>query len=162
MIDPVTAFTTAVAAFNTVKKLVAAGKEVESVVSQLGKWYTAIADHGAASAAKKKPPLFRKLLHAGSVEQEALEIIVHQQKLRDMEKELRELITYAYGADVYANMIAMRRKIREEREREAKEHARRRKEAAEATFWWTIAGTLAAVAIYFGWVFVDFVKRGRV
>lgn len=162
MIDPVTAFTTAVATFNTVKKLVAAGKEVESVVGQLGKWYTAIADHGAAAAKKKKKPLFKKLLHAGSVEQEALEITVHQQKIMQMEKELRELITYAYGADVYANMIAMRRKIREEREREAKEQAARQKAAMEATFWWSIAGVLASVAIYFGWVFVDLVKRARV
>lgn len=158
MVDPVTAFTVAVSAFNTVKKLVAAGKEVESVVGQLGKWYTAIADHGAAAAKKKKPPLFRKLLHAGSVEQEALEITVHQQKLRDMEKELRELITYAYGADVYANMIAMRRKIREEREQAAKEQARRQKEFLEATFWYSILGVVASVAIYFGWVFANLMK----
>ena len=76
----------------------------------------------------------------------------------ELEKELRELITYAYGADVYAEMLAIRRQIREDREKKEREHRARQKAAAEATFWWSIAAILAALLIYIGYVLIDMVK----
>lgn len=150
MIDPATAFATAVGAFNLIKKAVAAGKEIEGVVGQISKWYNAVSDFNTASTVKKnkKTGVFSKLLHEGSVEQEALEVTVHRQKLLQMEKELRELITYAYGTEVYAEMIQMRRKIREDREKVIKEHARRRKEFFENIFWYTILAVVLVVGSF--------------
>lgn len=160
MIDPITAFTAATTAFNTIKKLVAAGREVQDVTTQLGKWFGAAADFNLAAvkAESKKQSIFRSLIHAGSVEEEALNTVVHRQKLMEMEKELRELITYAYGADVYAEMLAIRRQIREDREKKEREHRARQKAAAEATFWWSIAAVLASLLIYIGYVLVDMAK----
>ena len=41
MIDPVTAFAAANAAFKGVKMLVGAGREIQDVSKQLGSWYCA-------------------------------------------------------------------------------------------------------------------------
>jgi len=116
MIDPVTAITAATAAFNGVKKLVAAGREIEDVVGQLGKWYGAAADLSRAESQRKNPPIFTKLFSGGSVEQEALEIIVHKKKLEEQEKQLQDLLNIRFGFGTWKEMVELRRKIRKERE----------------------------------------------
>ncbi len=116
MIDPVTAITAATAAFNGVKKLVAAGREIEDVVGQLGKWYGAAADLSRAETQRKNPPIFTKLFAGGSIEQEALEIIVHKKKLEEQEKQLQDLLNIRFGFGTWKEMVELRRKIRKERE----------------------------------------------
>ena len=116
MIDPITAIGAATAAFNGVKKLVHAGREIEDVVGQLGKWYGAAADLGRAETQRKNPPIFTKLFSSGSVEQEAFEILVHKKKLQEQEKQLEEMLNIRFGFGTWREMIELRRKIRKERE----------------------------------------------
>jgi hypothetical protein len=122
--DPITIFAAATTAYNAVKKGIEVGKELSDMGAQLGAWFTATADFNATAERKTKPPIFKKLLNAGSVEAEALQITLHRQKLIEMERELRELIMYRYGGDVYQQMMQERRRIRDQREQEV--HAQRR------------------------------------
>ena len=85
MIDPITAFTMASAAFNTVKKFVEVGRELEDTVGQLGKWYGAVSDFRRAEQDNKNPPLFKKLFNSGSIEEEALAIMMHNKKIQEQE-----------------------------------------------------------------------------
>ena len=66
MIDPITAIAGATQAYNLVKKMVYAGRELEDVAGQLGKWYGAAADLGRAEQQRKTPPIFTKLSSSGS------------------------------------------------------------------------------------------------
>ena len=116
MIDPITAISAATAAYNGVKKLVYAGRELEDVVGQLGKWYGAAADISRAETQRKNPPIFTKLFNGGSVEEEALSIIVHKKKLAEQEKELQEMLNVRFGYGTWKEMIELRRQIRKERE----------------------------------------------
>jgi len=116
MIDPITAISAATAAYNGVKKLVYAGRELEDVVGQLGKWYGAAADINRAETQRKNPPIFTKLFNGGSVEEEALSIIVHKKKLAEQEKELQEMLNVRFGYGTWKEMIELRRQIRKERE----------------------------------------------
>lgn len=159
MIDPVSAFTVAVGAFNTVKRLVEAGREVEDVAGQLGKWFGAVADHRLASEQIKNPPLFRKLLHAGSIEQQALEITIHEQKFMAMEKELREIIMYRYSTEVYLDMMRTRRRLRDEREQMVKRQAMRRRRFIEQSLLWTVLAALLAASIWLGILMLDLFER---
>ena len=95
----------------------------------------------------KNPPLFRKLLSGGSVEEEAFQAVVHRQKVQQMENELRELITYRYGVEVYREMIQMRRTIKEERERTVYKQQQRRKNL----LWNGLALTIVSTGIGFIW-----------
>jgi len=97
----------------------------------MAQWYTAISDLGEAERNVKNPPLFKKLTSRKSVEQEALEIFAHRRKAQAQEKELREIILYAYGKDAWTELIGLRRRIRLEREKAI--YAQKRKR--ENTFW---------------------------
>jgi len=44
VLDPVTAFATASAAYNFIKRAVEAGREIEDIGGQLGTWFGACAD----------------------------------------------------------------------------------------------------------------------
>lgn len=112
--DPISALAAADAALATIKKAVNTGKEFHEVVVQIGEFF------GAVTAAKtpKEKPVFKKLLDKGSVEQEALERIVNQKKLEQMESDLRELIVYTYGTETYKEMIVLRRQIKIDRDLE--------------------------------------------
>ena len=127
MIDPFTAFTVATTAFNTIKKAVEVGREIEDVAGYLGKFFGAKADIAKAEEKAKNPPIFRKLLSAGSVEEEALQIVVQRQKLMQMEKELRSMIILRYGQEVYLEMMRQRERIAVERRRAEYVQSQKRK-----------------------------------
>lgn len=134
MVDPVTAIATATAAFNTVKKMVAMGRDVEDTLSQVGKWYGAVSDLNEAERDVKNPPLFKKIVASKSVEEEAMNVYAAKKRAQQQEKELRELLMYTYGPDGYKELVDLRRRIKNEREKTIYAQARRRKQV----FWGTV------------------------
>lgn len=123
MIDPFTAVAAATTAFNTVKKFVHAGQEFENCMGQMGKWYTAVSDFRKGQQLQKNPPIFRKLLAAGSVEEEALNLLIHEKKILEMEKELQNMLNMRFGFGTWDELKDMQRKIRAKREREVYKQA---------------------------------------
>jgi len=151
-VDPVTAIAAATTAFKAVKKLVEAGREIEDVAGQLGQWFTAASDIVKADQNAKNPPLFKKITHGKSIEEEALNATIAKQKLKEQEDELRTMIIWRYGTDVYRDMMQMRRDIRERREKEVY-----RREVFWRHFWEAILVTLlvaasVATVIWFIWL----------
>ena len=134
MIDPVTAISIATNAFGTIKRMIAAGREVEDTLGQIGRWYGAVSDLNECQRRAENPPLFKKIVASQSVEQEAMQVYAHQKKIQQQEKELRELLMYTYGATGYKELVELRRKIKEQREKTIYAQERKRK----AVFWNTI------------------------
>jgi len=139
--DPITAITTATAAFNTVKKMVQMGRDVEDTLGQIGKWYGAISDLNEAERIAKNPPLFKKIVAGKSVEQEAMDVYAAKKRAQQQEKELRELLMYSYGPQGYQEMVDLRRRIKDQREKTIYQQARKRKNA----FWTTVQSALILV-----------------
>jgi hypothetical protein len=137
-VEVLTAIAAATTAYKSVVKLVNAGRELEDVAGHLGKWYTAASDIANANEQAKNPPLYKKLLYSGSVEEEALNATIAKQKLAEQEKELRTMIMYRYGTPVYQEMIQLRRDIRKKREKEVYKRQR---------FWQNIWEGLAIVVL---------------
>jgi len=144
MLDPVTAIATATAAFNGVRKLVSAGRDLEDCMGQMAQWYTAVSDLSEAQRTAKNPPLFKKLTSKKSVDQEAMEIFAHTKKAAAQEKALREIITYAYGREAWMELIQLRRRIKLEREKAIYEQKRKR----ESTFWTVLTIFVLTVVCY--------------
>ncbi len=94
------------------------GQDLENVTGQLGKWFTATSDIRKAQDLNKRAPLFKKVFASGSVEEEALQLLMHEKKIQEMEKELRTLLNFRYGQRTWEEMIEMRRKIKAQREQE--------------------------------------------
>jgi hypothetical protein len=153
MIDPVSAFAMASAAYNAVKKGIEMGQEIDGMASQLGQWFSACADVRQAEEEAKNPPLFKKLISRGSVEAEALENTIRRKKIQEQEKELWQMIIYAYGMETYEEMIQERRRIAAERTRIAHLQAEKRKAAAFNTLY---VGLIAGLC-YLGYQMALFV-----
>ena len=56
-----------------------------------------------------------------------MEIYAHEKKIKQQETELRELLMYTYGPEGYKELVALRRKIKDQRERTVYLQARKRK-----------------------------------
>ena len=117
MIDPVTAFAAANAAFKGVKMLVGAGREIQDVSKQLGSWYSAVADITRAESQRKNPTWLDKKTHGtDNIEQEAMDIVIRKKTLMEREKEIKFMLNMRFGPSTYDDMLQMRRQIRKERE----------------------------------------------
>ncbi len=131
MIDPVTAIAGATAAFNTIKAGFAAGREIESMAGDLGRWMGAVSDIKKAEEFNKKPPLFKKLFQAGSVEEEALQIFMAKKKAEDMREELRNIISMTRGPSAWNELVQTEVNIRKQRQKAIYDQEERRRKALE-------------------------------
>ena len=158
MVDPFTAVAAATTAFNTVKKFVHAGQEFENCMGQMGKWYSAVSDFRKGQQMQKNPPIFRKLLASGSVEEEALNLLIHEKKVMEMEKELQQLLNYRFGFGTWNELKEMQRKIRAQRQKEVYAAAERR----QAIINGVAVTLLIAVAVFTlgGMIYLIGVGRG--
>ena len=138
--DPVTIITGATVAFNTVKKMIEAGREIEDVAGQLGQWFSAVSDFYHLEEQTKNPPLFKKITHSKSVEQEALDLMIQKKKIKEQEDQLRELILWTYGDDAYRDMMTYRKVIREERERAVYKQQKARKKIIDSIIILSVVG----------------------
>ena len=118
MIDPVSAYAAATAAYKGVKMLIQAGKDIEDVSKHLGSWYGAVADITRAESQRKNTTWLEKKQHGeASIEQQAMDITIRAKKLKEFEYDLKVNLDYRFGLGTYDEMLGMRRKIRAERER---------------------------------------------
>jgi hypothetical protein len=115
MLDPVSALAIATSAYNVIKRGIEMGRELEDLSGQLGTWFGAVADVKSAEEEAKDPPLFKKLVSSGSVEQQALQALIARKKIEQQERELRELIVWRWGTEEYTAMMRDRARIKDTR-----------------------------------------------
>ena len=113
--------------FKGLQILVSKGADIEHAAQKLRHWYTLVADINQAEQEAEKPPLFKKMFDGSSVEEQALNAVIAKKKIEEQERQIRELITWAYGVETYKEMIQMRRDIRARRERMIYKQRRRQR-----------------------------------
>ena len=145
MIDPVTALATATAAFNAVKRGVEMGQDIENMAGQIGKWMGAVSDIDKSGEYAKKPPLFKKLFNAGSVEEEALQAFMAKKKAEDMREQLKQIISTTRGPGAWQELIKTEVDIRKKRQKAIYDQKERQKHFFEIL----AIGFLCAVLISF-------------
>jgi CHASE3 domain sensor protein len=147
MIDPFTAVAAATTAFNTVKKFVHAGQDFENCMGQMGKWYSSVSDFRKGQQMQKNPPIFKKLLASGSVEEEALNLLIHEKKVMEMEKELQTMLNFRFGFGTWNELKEMQRKIRAKRDKEIYRAAEARQAFINGVALIVLLGGMAAMLI---------------
>ena len=133
MIDPVTAVATATAAFNAIKSCFAAGRDIEGMAGDLSRWMGAVSDIKKSEEYTKKPPLFKKLFAAGSVEEEALQTLMAKKKAEDMRYQLKQLISLTRGPQAWEELLRTEGEIRKKRQRMIYEQKERQRQIVEWT-----------------------------
>ena len=149
MIDPITAIAGATAAFNTIKKGFAVGRDIESMAGDLGRWMGAVSDLKKAEELNKKPPLFKKLFNAGSVEEEAMQIFMAKKKAEDMRDQLRQIIVATRGPSAWDELIKTEADIRKKRQQAIYDQQERRQKLIEVC---AIIGLCIAIAGFVGFL----------
>lgn len=125
--DPLSLVAMASTTFKGLQILVSKGAEIEHVAQKLGHWYTLVSDINQAEREAENPPLFKKMFDGSSVEEQALNAVIAKKKIEEQEKQVRELITWAYGVETYREMMQMRKEIRAKRERMIYKQRRRQR-----------------------------------
>ena len=88
--DPISAMATASAAFSTIKKGFAVGRDIEQMAGDLSRWMGALSDLEQAEREAKNPPIFKKLFSGKTVEQEAMEAFANKRKAQAQRDELKQ------------------------------------------------------------------------
>ena len=122
----------ATGALNTIKAGFAAGREIESMAGDLGRWMGAVSDIKKAEEYNKKPPLFKKLFQAGSVEEEAMQIFMAKKKAEDMRAELKQIISFTRGPSAWEELLKTEGDIRKKRQKAIYDQEERRRKVLEA------------------------------
>jgi hypothetical protein len=143
--DPVSLFMAATAAFNTVKKLVEAGREVEDVLGQIGSWMGKVSELNALD--NKKPSIFKRIGGGKSIEQEAMEQLQRREAVRKQHLELMSMVKLRYGPQAFEDLMVMQRQIKLKRERELIHQAQRRKDVVM----YCLLAVVLAVGIWAIW-----------
>ena len=129
MLEIMTAISVCTQCVKGIERLVNRGAELEQCVGHLTRWFEASSDIKQREEEEKNPPLWKKLTFQGSIESEALNLVVARKKMQEQETQLREIICYRYGIDTYREMMALRRDLRAKREKQMYA-ARRRRDTA--------------------------------
>ena len=128
MVDPISAMAIAGAAFNTLKRGVSIGRDIESMGRDLSRWMGAVSDIDRAHHEAKNPPIFKKIFNPKSVEEEAIELFTQKKQLENQRDELRKLISSMCGPNAWQELLRMEADIRKQRketlyaQREARRH----------------------------------------
>ena len=158
MVDPVTAIATATAAFNAIKKGFQFGRDVESMSGDLGRWMGAVSDINKADEYAKRPPLFKKLFNAGSVEEEALNAFMAKKKAQDMRDELKNIIVFSRGPNAWNELLKTEADIRKKRQEAIYAQQELRRKVIEITAVVVILGvTIAAIGLV---IYAAGIRRG--
>ena len=150
--EPLSLIAMASTTFKGIQTLVERGAEIEAVAQKLGAWYSFASDIRQAEKEAENPPLFKKLFEGETVEQQALNSVIAKKKLEEQEKQIRELIIWAYGTETYQEMIMLRREIKARREQVIYKQRRRQRLIMDSTI--IVIALLLVSAIIFGTVSV--------
>lgn len=131
MIDPISAAAAASSAFAAVKKGFEIGRDIESMVGDLSRWMSAISDISEAEKQAQNPPIFKKLIFAGSVEEEAVAMFAAKKKAEQQREELKVFIQYSMGQSAWDDLIKMEGQIRKDRQETIYKQAQRRRKFME-------------------------------
>lgn len=154
MIEVMAAVSAATSAFGAIRKGFEVGRDIESMAGDLSRWMGAVSDIKKAEEYNNKPPLFKKLFAAGSIEQEALEIFMAKKKADDMREQLRQIITYTRGPSAWQELIKTEADIRKKRQAMIYAQKERQRFWIEVGVSIVLGGLIVAGVVWFGvWVY---------
>ena len=117
-IDPVSAIAVATTAYRGIVSAYKAGKQIETMSADIGKWMGAIADVKQAHQ-EKKTSRFK------NVEEQALDTYAALKKAEKMEMELKNFLIANYGFNAWTDLMRIQRDLRKERLEEKRRRQRR-------------------------------------
>ena len=155
MIEVAAALSAATTAFNAIKKGFEVGRDIESMCGDLSRWMGSVSDINMADEYAKKPPIFKKLFAAGSVEEEAMATFMAKKKAEDMRYQLKQLISLTRGPQAWEELLRTEGEIRKKRQRMIYEQKERQRQIFE---WTAIIIGVGTIGSFILWLVVMALK----
>ena len=156
--DPATigvAITAANTAFNAIKRGFQAGREIESMGKDLGRWMSALSDiDNAEKSAKNASPL-RKLFKGNEIEASAIEAFTAIKKLEAQRQELKTFINFHYGPKSWNEILEMEAKIRLQRKKEIYDRQQFVRKIWEGIGYFILFCTVIGFLFFLAWVYKE-------
>jgi hypothetical protein len=153
MIDPFTAFAAAQAAVKGIQAAIKLGKDVQSIASDLSKFFEA---KDVVQQAANNPKKFK------SDTAQALETVMQAKQLAEAETELKNTLIWSGNADVWEGVLLERNNIIQKRKKaemeEALAKAKKRQqimETASMVFWIVIFLSAIGLSYFFTVLFLE-------
>lgn len=150
--DPITiglAFTAAQAAVSHIKQAIALGKDINSVVGQIGKFFES-AD--AVHIANTKAKVASLTKSDAQLSRQALEFAMHSNQLREDERALKDMIIWQMGKpQIWEDMIKERTRLMKEKhaaERAIEEARQKHKEKMANLFMYGLSFVGGAIILF--------------
>ena len=140
MLDPITVIATPSAAYNTLKKGIAMGRELQDMSGQLATWAGAISDIEFLAKKAEDPPWWKV---GGNVQAEAIEIFAAKKKIEAQRAELKTYVQYTYGQSGWEELLRIEAQVR--KRKQATDH--RAAEIKERLITVVIVGLVLAAGI---------------
>jgi hypothetical protein len=147
--DPVSAMAAASTAFATIKKGFTIGRDVESMMSDIGRWMGALSDLDQAEKEAKNPPIFKKLFANKSVEQEAMEVFAAKRRAQAQRDELKHWVGLTLGRPAWEDLLRTEAKIRKQRQETLYAQRERRRKFVEIIAWIVMISVGTSVLVGF-------------
>ena len=159
--DPATigiAITAANTAFNAIKRGFQAGREIESMGKDLGRWMSALSDiDNAEKSAKNASPLI-KLFKGNEIEASAIEAFTAKKKLEAQRQELKTFINFHYGTNSWNEILQMEAEIRKQRRDEVYARQELVRKIWEYIGWFVLFCTIVGFVFFLAWLWKE--RRG--
>ena len=124
-IDPVSAIAVATTAYRGIVSAYKAGKQIESMSADIGKWMGAIADVKQAHQ-QKKTSRFK------NVDEQALDTYAALKKAEKMELDLKNFLIANYGFNAWTDLMKIQRDLRAAKLEEKRRKQKRFEDFMEA------------------------------
>lgn len=131
------------------------GRDIESMAGDLGRWMGCVSDIKKAEEQNKKPPLFKKLFNAGSVEEEAMQIFMAKKKAEDMREQLRQIIVGTRGPSAWDELIKTEVDIRKKRQQAIYDQEERRQKVGEVAMIILLIVIVCGALVGFAWLYAN-------
>lgn len=157
-IDPVTigaAISGATAAFNTIKQMCAAGRDLESCINDVSRWMKCASDIDQAVKQSQNPPIFKKIMSADSIEATALNAFAAKKRLEAQRQELKTFLNMTYGPQAWSDLIQLEGRIRKQRQEMIYKQQERRQKIIEVIVILALILLTAFVALLVLWGLIN-------
>ena len=148
MIEVVAAVSAATSAFGAIKRGFEVGRDIESMAGDLSRWMGAVSDIQKADQYNKKPPLFKKIFNAGSVEEEAMQIFMAKKKAEDMREQLKQIISLTRGPAAWEEILRTEGEIRKKRQAAIYAQKERQRKLMEVIAWVIGCGLIGGFIVW--------------
>jgi hypothetical protein len=152
MLEIGVAISVATQSFNFLKSAFAAGRDIEQMSGDIGRWLSAVSDVERREKEVKRPPFYKKLFAAGSVEQEAVQVFAAKKRLEKQRQELKNFVLAHHGMKGWDDLIKLEGQIRKQRQRAVYEQREARQQLVEWTAITFIVLAAILLLIYMVWL----------